>query len=210
MTPLLVPGRTRSGLCWDVPIGIVAVNVLGFHRAGNIRILMVTSPQPLIAAPDIPTAAQADFPGLTYESFYGLLAPARTSKPIIEQIAKATHAPQATGPGLRDEGESWLAAPRRLCRAEGQSSERPPSFVSDLHAHDLDHLIATLLLLSTSSPRLPTAVAGPLCSRSASRFRFSVAWSAPGSLPHIEQEERGDKVIEIVRVKITDEGRRAL
>ena len=53
---------------------------------------MVTSPQPLIAAPDIPTAAQADFPGLTYESFYGLLAPARTSKPIIEQIAKATHA----------------------------------------------------------------------------------------------------------------------
>jgi hypothetical protein len=27
---------------------------------------------------------------------------------------------------------------------------------------------------------------------------------------HIEQEERGDKTIEIVRVKITDAGRRAL
>ena len=65
---------------------------LGFHRAGNIRILAVTSPQPLSAAPEIATAAQAGFPGLTYEASVGLLAPVRTPKPIIEQIAKATRA----------------------------------------------------------------------------------------------------------------------
>jgi tripartite-type tricarboxylate transporter receptor subunit TctC len=65
---------------------------LGFHRAGNFRILAVTSPQPLFAAPEIPTTAQAGFPGLTYATYIGLLAPARTPTPIIEQIAKATRA----------------------------------------------------------------------------------------------------------------------
>jgi tripartite-type tricarboxylate transporter receptor subunit TctC len=65
---------------------------LGFHRVGNIRILAVTSPQPLSAAPEIPTMAKAGFTGLTYEASAGLLAPARTPKPIIEQITKASRA----------------------------------------------------------------------------------------------------------------------
>ena len=61
-----------------IPIGIVGVTgqSLGFHRAGNIRVLAVTSPQPLFAAPEIPTTAQAGFPGLTYAIYTGLLAPA--------------------------------------------------------------------------------------------------------------------------------------
>jgi tripartite-type tricarboxylate transporter receptor subunit TctC len=77
-----------------LPIGIVAVTgqSLGFYRAGNIRFLAVTSSEPLITAPEIPTTAQAGFPGLTYEASVGLLAPARTPKPIVEQIAKATRA----------------------------------------------------------------------------------------------------------------------
>ena len=77
-----------------LPVGIVAVTgqSLGFHRVGNIRILAVTSAQPLSVAPEIPTMAQAGFPGLAYEASVGLLAPARTPKPIIEQIAKATRA----------------------------------------------------------------------------------------------------------------------
>jgi len=94
-----VPYRGAGPLIPDlisghVPIGIIGVSgqSLGFHRAGNIRILAVTSPQPLSAAPEIPTMAQAGFPGLTYEASAGLLAPARTPKPIIEQITKASRA----------------------------------------------------------------------------------------------------------------------
>jgi tripartite-type tricarboxylate transporter receptor subunit TctC len=60
---------------------------LGFHRAGNFQTLAITSPQPLFAAPEIPTTAQAVFPGLTYSTYNGLLAPALTPNPIIEQIA---------------------------------------------------------------------------------------------------------------------------
>jgi tripartite-type tricarboxylate transporter receptor subunit TctC len=76
----------------QISMGVVAVTgqSLGFHRAGNIRIIAVVSPKPLIAAPEIQTAAQAGFPGLTDAGSYGLLAPAGTPKSIIERIAQAS------------------------------------------------------------------------------------------------------------------------
>jgi tripartite-type tricarboxylate transporter receptor subunit TctC len=76
----------------QIPVGVVAVTgqSLGFHRAGKIRILGVLSPKPLVAAPELETAVQAGFPGLTNAGSYGLLAPAGTPKSIIEQIARAS------------------------------------------------------------------------------------------------------------------------
>src|SRR5262249_57666383 len=61
---------------------------LEFHRSGKLRILAVTSPERLIAAPELPTVAEAGFPGLTNQSTIGPVAPAGTPKPIIEQIAQ--------------------------------------------------------------------------------------------------------------------------
>src|SRR5262249_13915211 len=51
------------------------------------RFLAVTSPERLIAAPELSTVAEAGFPGLTNQSTIGPVAPAGTPKPIIEQIA---------------------------------------------------------------------------------------------------------------------------
>src|ERR1700704_3665476 len=64
--------------------------VLEFHRTGKLRVLAVTSPKRLAAAPEIPTAAEAGLPGLTVTASLGLLAPSGTPTPIIEQIAPAT------------------------------------------------------------------------------------------------------------------------
>jgi tripartite-type tricarboxylate transporter receptor subunit TctC len=92
-----VPYRGAAPLMTDlisghIPIGVVAVTgaSLAFHRAGNLRILAVTSQNPLAGAPELPTAVQAGFPGITNQGSYGLLAPAGTPKYIIEQIAQAT------------------------------------------------------------------------------------------------------------------------
>jgi tripartite-type tricarboxylate transporter receptor subunit TctC len=76
----------------QIPMGIVGVTgqVLEFHRSGKMRVLAVTGPARLIAAPDLPTAAELGFPGLTVTGSIGLLAPAGTSTAIIEQIAQAT------------------------------------------------------------------------------------------------------------------------
>jgi tripartite-type tricarboxylate transporter receptor subunit TctC len=78
----------------QLPMAVVAVTaqVIDLHRAGKMRVLAVTSPARLIAAPELPTAAEAGLPGLTARNSLGLLAPAGTPKEIIEQIARATHA----------------------------------------------------------------------------------------------------------------------
>src|SRR3981189_395537 len=76
----------------QIPMGIVGVTgqVLEFHRTGKLRVLAVTSPTPLTAAPELPIAGELGFPGLTVTGSIGLLAPTGTPIEIIEQIAQAT------------------------------------------------------------------------------------------------------------------------
>jgi tripartite-type tricarboxylate transporter receptor subunit TctC len=76
----------------QIPIGVVAVtgHTLEFHRSGKLRVLAVTSPKRLTAAPELPTAVEGGLPGLVVTATLGLLAPAGTPAPIIEQIAQAT------------------------------------------------------------------------------------------------------------------------
>src|SRR5262247_2278987 len=64
----------------------VTAPLLEYHRTGKLRILAVTSPKRLIAAPDIPTAVEAGVPGMISQQSIGLFAPARTPRVIIEQI----------------------------------------------------------------------------------------------------------------------------
>jgi tripartite-type tricarboxylate transporter receptor subunit TctC len=76
----------------QIPMGVPGVTgqVLEFHRSGKMRVLAVTSPTRLSAAPELPTAAELGFPGMTVRGSIGLLAPARTPGAVIEQIAQAT------------------------------------------------------------------------------------------------------------------------
>ena len=76
----------------QIPMGVPGVTgqVLEFHRSGKMRVLAVTSPTRLSAAPELPTAAEMGFPGMTVRGSIGLLAPARTPVVVIEQIAQAT------------------------------------------------------------------------------------------------------------------------
>jgi tripartite-type tricarboxylate transporter receptor subunit TctC len=68
----------------------VTAPLLEYHRTGKLRILAVSSPKRLIAAPDIPTAVEAGVPDMISEQSIGLFAPAGTSAAIIEQIYQAS------------------------------------------------------------------------------------------------------------------------
>jgi tripartite-type tricarboxylate transporter receptor subunit TctC len=81
---VLVGGHIQMG----VP-GVTG-QVFELHRSGRMRVLAVTSPTRLIAAPELPTATEQGFPGLTVIGSIGLLTPAGTPIGIIEQIAQAT------------------------------------------------------------------------------------------------------------------------
>jgi tripartite-type tricarboxylate transporter receptor subunit TctC len=76
----------------QIPMGIVGVTgqVLEFHRSNKMRVLAVTGPARLIAAPDLPTAAELGLPGMTVTGSIGLLAPGRTPTGIIQRVAQAT------------------------------------------------------------------------------------------------------------------------
>jgi tripartite-type tricarboxylate transporter receptor subunit TctC len=76
----------------QTPMAVVALTgqVIAFHRSGKLRVLAVTTPARPVAAPEFLTAAESGFPGLALQATMGLLAPAGTPRPIIEQIAQAT------------------------------------------------------------------------------------------------------------------------
>jgi tripartite-type tricarboxylate transporter receptor subunit TctC len=75
----------------QIPVIIPAMTgqVLEFHRAGKLRLLAITNPTRLPAAPEIPTAVESGVPGLATQQVIGLFFPGGTSQPIVEQIAKA-------------------------------------------------------------------------------------------------------------------------
>jgi tripartite-type tricarboxylate transporter receptor subunit TctC len=68
----------------------VTGQLLQLHEAGKVRILAVTSAERLKGAPKFPTAVEAGLPNMVATLFTGLLAPAGTPKPIVDQIYQAT------------------------------------------------------------------------------------------------------------------------
>lgn len=55
-------------------------------KSGKVRALAVTSRERLADYPDIPTMAEAGYPGLEIGSWMGLLAPAGTPTPIVTKL----------------------------------------------------------------------------------------------------------------------------
>ncbi len=59
-------------------------------NAGRLRWLAVSSAKRSQAVSELPTVAEAGLPGYAVSGWYGILAPARTPKPIIELLNKHT------------------------------------------------------------------------------------------------------------------------
>ena len=93
-----VPYRGAGPAMTDLIAGQIQVNVqsvtgqvIELHRAGKLRMLAVTSPARLVAAPDIPTAVESGLRELVAQQFIGLFAPRGTPAGVIERVAQATH-----------------------------------------------------------------------------------------------------------------------
>jgi tripartite-type tricarboxylate transporter receptor subunit TctC len=55
-------------------------------RAGKLRALATTGPKRTPVAPEIPTVAESGVPGYEVTTFYGVSAPAKTPRPIIDRL----------------------------------------------------------------------------------------------------------------------------
>jgi len=59
-------------------------------RDGKLRALAVTGPKRTSAAPDIPTVSESGVPGYVVTTFYGMSAPARTPRAVIDRLNSDT------------------------------------------------------------------------------------------------------------------------
>ena len=75
--------------------------IFGHLKAGRLRALGVSSAKRSSALPDLPTIAEAGVPGYEFSTWYGVLAPAGTPKPIIAKINSAM-VRGLNAPDLRD------------------------------------------------------------------------------------------------------------
>jgi tripartite-type tricarboxylate transporter receptor subunit TctC len=72
----------------QVQVGFSSVSsAIAQIKAGTVRPLAIASPKHSALLPDAPTMAEAGVDGVAADSWYGLLAPAGTPKPIIDRIA---------------------------------------------------------------------------------------------------------------------------
>jgi tripartite-type tricarboxylate transporter receptor subunit TctC len=98
-----VPYRGDTPAINDLMAGHVQLAFLSIQplipqvKAGTLRALAITSGKRSAAVPDLPTVAESGLPGYDIGTWWGLLAPAETPRPIVDRLAtamrKATAAP---------------------------------------------------------------------------------------------------------------------
>jgi tripartite-type tricarboxylate transporter receptor subunit TctC len=87
-----VPYKAVGGLLQDLLAGRVGMNfgnianMLPLVREGKLRALAVSSSKRWGAIPEIPTVAEAGYPGFEAVAWFGLLAPTGTPDGVVERI----------------------------------------------------------------------------------------------------------------------------
>ena len=61
-------------------------NSVPLAKEGKVVVLGVTSAKRIPPLPNVPTIAEAGVPGFAYGTWFGLLAPAKTPRPIVKQL----------------------------------------------------------------------------------------------------------------------------
>ena len=91
-----VPYKGSSQIVPDLLSGTVMMSMesslattLQHVRAGKLRAIAVTSPQRAKALPDVPTVAEAGYPGFAVETWFGLIAPVGTPQAIVDRLHDA-------------------------------------------------------------------------------------------------------------------------
>ncbi len=88
-----VPYRGDTPAITDLMAGQVQLAFLSIQplipqvKAGKLRALAITSGRRSAAVPDLPTVAESGLPGYDIGTWWGLLAPAKTPRPIVDKLA---------------------------------------------------------------------------------------------------------------------------
>ena len=60
---------------------------VSFIQSGKVRAVAIATPQRISALPNVPTFAESGLPQYHYDSWFGLMAPAKTPAPILKKVS---------------------------------------------------------------------------------------------------------------------------
>jgi tripartite-type tricarboxylate transporter receptor subunit TctC len=93
-----VPFRGAGPMLQEIIAGRIEVgvdnlpSVIGHLREGRLRPLAMTTTVRSPALPEVPTTAEAGFPAVEATAWFGVCAPARTPRPVIDRLAREINA----------------------------------------------------------------------------------------------------------------------
>jgi len=97
------------------------VPVLPHVRSGRLRGIAISSPKRYGPLPDMPTIAESGLPGYAVESFYAVVAPAHTPRPIVSkinaEIVRNLRSPEVAAHMAADGAEVIGSSPEELAKA---------------------------------------------------------------------------------------------
>jgi tripartite-type tricarboxylate transporter receptor subunit TctC len=84
-----VPDATNAVIRGDVQMYFAPIpNAKELSEGGKVRAIAINSARRAPQLPDVPTIAEAAVPGYTYESWFGVLAPAGTPRDILTKVSQ--------------------------------------------------------------------------------------------------------------------------
>ena len=111
-----IPNKTgAAGMLNDLVVGdaqvaeLNAASSAAMIKAGKLRPIAVVAEQRLKDYPDVPTLAEAGFPGVGTLHWQSMLAPAQTPKPVLDTLFKAV-VEASKQPGLKEAFDKQLVS----------------------------------------------------------------------------------------------------
>jgi tripartite-type tricarboxylate transporter receptor subunit TctC len=139
-----VPYRGAGPAALDVATGrldflfVSYASALSFIQSGKVRVLAVSSAKRLTALPNVPTMAEAGFPGFEMDTWFGLLAPAGTPEGVVDKLhaafARAVKHPDVAKQ-MEDQGaEAVTSTPKEFAAFIAAETERLGTIIRGLGA----------------------------------------------------------------------------
>jgi tripartite-type tricarboxylate transporter receptor subunit TctC len=126
------PQVLRALMVGEVQVALLNASILGEAvRDGRVRALAVIAPARSPDLPDVPTLAEAGYPGFDLPFWVGVAVPARTPEPIVaalnRAITRAMARPSArariAATGYEPDPDTPAAFGARLARESAESAE---------------------------------------------------------------------------------------
>jgi tripartite-type tricarboxylate transporter receptor subunit TctC len=141
-----VPYKGSAPAIADLMSGAVTMGIdpvsatLGQLKAGRIKALAVAAPTRVSSMPNIPTTAEAGFPGVEMLTWYGLLGPANLPRPIVEKwqqdVAKVMAMPDVKERVAAVAGEPRASTPDAFSAFLREQNARMSKLVRDANIKD--------------------------------------------------------------------------